>query len=50
MKQPCNKKGRNLLVPSLQYCQFGQDDWKNTKRHSTADTLRKSAAISYDVK
>ena len=28
-KQPFNKKGRNLLVPSLQYCQFGQDDRKN---------------------
>ena len=28
-KQPFNKKRRNLLVPSLQYCQFGQDDRKN---------------------
>ena len=28
-KQPFNKKGRNLLVPSIQYCQFGQDDRKN---------------------
>ena len=28
-KQPFNKKGRNLLVPRLQYCQFGQDDRKN---------------------
>ena len=28
-KQPFNKKGRNLLVPSLQYCQSGQDDRKN---------------------
>ena len=27
-KQPFNKKGRNLLVPCLQYCQFGQDDRK----------------------
>ena len=25
-KQPFNKKVRNLLVPILQYCQFGQDD------------------------
>ena len=28
-KQPFKKKGRNLLVPSLQYCQFGQDDRKS---------------------
>ena len=28
-KQPFSKKGRNLLVPSLQYCQFVQDDRKN---------------------
>ena len=28
-KQPFNEKGRNLLVPSLQYCQFGHDDRKN---------------------
>ena len=28
-KQPFNKKGRNLLVPSLQSCQLGQDDRKN---------------------
>ena len=28
-KQPFNKKGRNLLVPSLQYYQFGQDDRKS---------------------
>ena len=28
-KQPFNKKGRNILVPSLQYCQSGQDDRKN---------------------
>ena len=30
-KQPFNKKGRNLLVPCLQYCQFGQDDRKKTE-------------------
>ena len=23
-----NKKGENLFEPNLQYCQFGQDDWK----------------------
>ena len=24
-----SKKGKNLFVPSLQYCQFGQDGWKS---------------------
>ena len=33
-KQPFNKKGRNLLVPSLQYCQFGQDDRKKNRSFS----------------
>ena len=24
-----NKKGKNIFLPNLQYCQFEQDGWKN---------------------
>ena len=42
-----DKKGKNFFLPNLQYCQFGQDGWKNRTFNKL---LRKSAAILHDVK